>query len=186
MRERCGEFVADRAPQIQTLNSVGLWICNEFGGQGRLRVLEEPQVRDLIQRVYEVRRQSNTDTVLPYIDALSAVRLGLASPTTVEDGIPDARGLEAGFDKYRAALEEAGTVDFDEQIYRAIEILPPRSRRSELRTTPLPTPPGRRIPRPERGAHVADPAVVRPPLQLLWRGRRRSGHLRLRGQPPST
>jgi DNA helicase-2/ATP-dependent DNA helicase PcrA len=123
MRERCGEFVADRAPQIQTLNSVGLWICNEFGGQGRLRVLEEPQMRELIQRVYEVRRQSNTDTVLPYIDALSAVRLGLASPTTVEDEIPDARGLAAGFDTYRAALEEAGTVEFDEQIYRAVEIV---------------------------------------------------------------
>lgn len=123
MRERCGEFVADHAPQIQTLNSVGLWICNEFGGQGRLRVLEEPQVRELIQRVYEVRRQSNTDTVLPYIDALSAVRLGLSSPTTVEDKIPDARGLAAGFDAYRAALEEAVAVDFDEQIYRAIEIV---------------------------------------------------------------
>ncbi len=122
MRERC-DFVSDRAPHIHTLNSVGLWICNEFGGQGRLRVLEEPQVRDLIQRVYEVRRQSNADTVLPYIDALSAVRLGLGSPTTVEDQIPDARGLAAGFDTYRTALLEAGAVDFDEQIYRAIEIV---------------------------------------------------------------
>lgn len=122
MRERC-DLVSDRSPHIQTLNSVGLWICNEFGGHGRLKVLEEPQVRDVIQRVYEVRRQSNTDTVLPYLDALSAVRLGLASPTTVEERIPDARGLAEGFDTYRAALEEAGSVDFDEQIYRAIEIL---------------------------------------------------------------
>lgn len=122
MRERC-DFVSDRAPHIQTLNSVGLWICNEFGGLGRLKVLEEPQVRDLIQRVYEVRRQSNTDTVQPYLDALAAVRLGLASPAAVEEQIPDARGLAEGFDAYRAALEEAGSVDFDEQIYRAIEIL---------------------------------------------------------------
>ena len=37
-------------------------------------------MRDLVQGVFEVRRQSNTDTVLPYIDALSAVRLGLTSP----------------------------------------------------------------------------------------------------------
>jgi DNA helicase-2/ATP-dependent DNA helicase PcrA len=123
MRERCRTFVADRAPHIQTLNSIGLWICNEFGGRGRLSVLEEPQVRDLVQRVYEVRRQSNTDTVVPYIDALSAVRLGLTSPATVEDQIPDARGLAAGFDAYRASLKEGGAVDFDEQIYRAIEIL---------------------------------------------------------------
>jgi len=123
MRERCGSLVADRYPHVQTLNSVGLQICREFGGQGRLRTIEEPQVRDLIQRVFEVRRQANIDTVQPYIDALSAVRLGLVPPTTVEDQIPDARGLAAGFDAYRAALGETGAVDFDEQIYRAIEIL---------------------------------------------------------------
>ena len=123
MRDRCGSLVTVRGPHIRTLNSVGLWICNEFGGQGRMNVYEEPQVRDLVQQVFEVRRQANTDTVLPYIDALSAVRLGLTSPATVEDEIPDARGLASGFDVYRKALAEAGALDFDEQIYRSIEIL---------------------------------------------------------------
>ena len=123
MRERCGSLVTARGPHIRTLNSIGLWICNEFGGQGRLNVYEEPRVRDLVQVVFDVPRQANTDTVLPYIDALSAVRLGLTSPETVEDEIPDARGLAAGFDAYRNALAEAGAVDFDEQIYRSIEIL---------------------------------------------------------------
>ena len=112
-----------RGPHIRTLNSVGLWICNEFGGQGRLGVYEEPRVRDLVQAVFDVPRQANTDTVLPYIDALSAVRLGLSAPGLVEDEIPDARGLASGFDTYRAALAEAGALDFDEQIYRSIEIL---------------------------------------------------------------
>ena len=88
-----------------------------------MNVYEEPQVRDLVQQVFEVRRQANTDTVLPYIDALSAVRLGLTSPAIVEDEIPDARGLASGFDVYRKALAEAGALDFDEQIYRSIEIL---------------------------------------------------------------
>jgi len=97
MRERCGGLVTARGPHIRTLNSVGLWICNEYGGQGRLDVYEEPQVRDLVQLVFEVRRQANTDTVLPYVDALSAVRLGLTPPSVVEDQIPDARGLAAGF-----------------------------------------------------------------------------------------
>ena len=60
---------------------------------------------------------------LPYIDGLSAVRLGLTSPARVEEEIPDAQGLADGFDSYRGALAEAGAVDFDEQIYRAIEIL---------------------------------------------------------------
>ena len=123
MRERCGALVSARGPHIRTLNSIGLWICNEHGGQGRARVYEEPQVRDLVQAVFDVPRQANSDTVLPYIDALSAVRLGLASPEIVEDEIPDARGLASGFDAYRDALVEAGALDFDEQIYRAIEIL---------------------------------------------------------------
>ncbi len=123
MRERCGALVTARGPHIRTLNSIGLWICNEHGGQGRARVYEEPQVRDLVQAVFDVPRQANADTVLPYIDALSAVRLGLASPEIVEDEIPDARGLVSGFDSYRNALVDAGALDFDEQIYRAIEIL---------------------------------------------------------------
>ena len=76
-----------------------------------------------MQRIFDVRRQANADTVQPYLDALSAVRLGLASPARVEEEIPDARGLAAGFDAYRAALSEDGVVDFDEQIYRSIEIL---------------------------------------------------------------
>ena len=123
LRERCGGLVTAHGPHIRTLNSVGLSICNEFGGRGRMDVLEEPRVRDLVQSVFEVRRQTNTDTVLPYIDALSAVRLGLRSPAAVEDEFPDANGLATGFDAYREALVDAGAVDFDEQIYRAIEIL---------------------------------------------------------------
>ena len=123
LRERCGGLVTARGPHIRTLNSVGLWICNEYGGQGRFGVYEEPRVRDLVQAVFDVPRQANTDTVLPYIDALSAVRLGLSPPGVVEDEIPDARGLASGFDAYRAALAEAGALDFDEQIYRSIEIL---------------------------------------------------------------
>jgi DNA helicase-2/ATP-dependent DNA helicase PcrA len=123
MRDRCGGLVTTTGPHIRTLNSIGLSICNEFGGQGRLHVYEEPQVRDLIGEVFEVRRQANADTVLPYMDALAAVRLGLTSPAIVEDEIPDAQGLAAGFDAYREALAQAGAVDFDEQIYRSIEIL---------------------------------------------------------------
>jgi DNA helicase II / ATP-dependent DNA helicase PcrA len=123
MRARSGTLVTATGPYIRTLNSVGNWICNEYRGRGRLDVYEEPQVRDLVQLVFEVRRQANTDTVLPYIDALAAVRLGLKPPTIVEDEIPDARGFASGFEGYRKALAEAGALDFDEQIYQSIEIL---------------------------------------------------------------
>jgi DNA helicase-2/ATP-dependent DNA helicase PcrA len=123
MRQRCADIDGGPGLNIRTLNSLGLWICNEFGAGGHLRVLEEPAVRDLLQRLIEIRRQANTDTVAPYIEALSAIRLGLTAPHLVEESIPDAAGIAEGFDRYRAALVESGAVDFDEQIYRAIEIL---------------------------------------------------------------
>jgi DNA helicase-2/ATP-dependent DNA helicase PcrA len=123
MRQRCADIDGGPGLNIRTLNSLGLWICNEFGSGGRLRVLEEPAVRDLLQSLIEIRRQANTDTVAPYIEALSAIRLGLTAPHLVEESLPDASGIAEGFDRYRAALAEAGAVDFDEQIYRAIGIL---------------------------------------------------------------
>ncbi len=60
MRDRCGRLVTARGPHIRTLNSLGFSICNGYGGQGRLGVYEEPQVRDLIGEVFEVRRQAGT------------------------------------------------------------------------------------------------------------------------------
>jgi DNA helicase-2/ATP-dependent DNA helicase PcrA len=123
MKDRCADVLATTGPHIRTLNSIGLWICTEFSSGGRPRVLSESDVRELLQRQFDIRRQANTDTVAPYISALSAIRLGLSSPEAVERSNPDAIGVADGFDRYRAALAEMGAVDFDEQIYRAIEIV---------------------------------------------------------------
>ncbi len=123
MKQRCSDVLGPEGPHIRTLNSTGLWICSEFGPGGRPRVVEEPEVRDVLQGVFEIRRQANADTVAPYIGALSAIRLGLTPPEVVEEESPDAAGIAEGFDRYRAALADLGAVDFDEQIYRAIEIL---------------------------------------------------------------
>ncbi len=123
LRGRCEDIDGSHLLNIRTLNSFGLWICNEFGSAGRLRFLEEPAVRELLARHIEIRRQANTDTVAPYLAALSSIRLGLNSPAVVEEADPDASGIAQGFETYRAALAEAGAVDFDEQIYQAIEIL---------------------------------------------------------------
>ena len=86
-------------------------------------MFEDTEVRGPPGRLIEIRHQSNTDTVVPYIQALASIRLGLASPSAVELAIPDASGIAEAFDRYRAALAEAGAVDFDEQIYLAIETL---------------------------------------------------------------
>ena len=123
LRERCADFAGPGGPHLRTLNSLGLAICNEAEGSSRLQVVDEPQVRDLVQQVFEVRRAANTDTVAPYLDGLSAIRLGLVTPEDAEAEIPDAAGLADGFDRYRALLRERHVVDFDEQIYRAVEIL---------------------------------------------------------------
>ncbi len=123
MKQRCAGILTPDGPHIRTLNSTGLWICSEFGPVGRPRVLEELEVRDVLQGLFDIRRQANADTVAPYIAALSAVRLGLTPPDAVEEAMPDAPGLASGFDRYRSTLAELGAVDFDEQIYQAIEIL---------------------------------------------------------------
>ncbi len=123
MRTRLPALEGAKGLRIRTLNSLGLWVCSELGGEGPLDVLDELHARGLVQEVFPVRRQANADTVAPYLDALSAVRLGLASPEQVERRFPDASGLAEGFEAYREELRRRRLVDFDEQIYRAIEIL---------------------------------------------------------------
>ncbi len=123
MRERCRGILGPDGPRIRTLNGLGLWICNELGGAGRCEVLEESGARGLIEAVFPVRRQANADTVAPYLDALRAVRLGLRHPEAVEAEIPDASGIAERFSAYREAMAARRALDFDEQIYRAIEIL---------------------------------------------------------------
>ena len=51
------------------------------------------------------------------------MRLRLLAPDAAEELVPDATGLAERFDDYRAVLADAGALDFDEQIYQAIEIL---------------------------------------------------------------
>jgi DNA helicase-2/ATP-dependent DNA helicase PcrA len=111
-------------PRTRTLNSLGYRIVAEHAGS-RPPLLEEPEVRRLIEEVFPIPRQrrTNTDPVGPYLDALTLVRLGLSAPAEVEGERDDVPGLADGFDAYRERLAERGAVDFDEQIYRALEVL---------------------------------------------------------------
>ncbi|MCU1495849.1 MAG: putative ATP-dependent helicase [Acidimicrobiaceae bacterium] len=131
LRSRSTGSPAATSPHIRTINSLGLWICNELGSSGRLRLAGQLEVREIVQHLFEVRRQTNADPVAPYIEALSAIRLGLVPPAQAEEAFPDASGVAAGFESYRQALAYAGALDFDEQVYRAVEILlrDPRARR---------------------------------------------------------
>ncbi len=111
-------------PRTRTLNSLGYWIVAEHRA-GRPPLLDELQVRELIEQTFPIPRQrrTNTDPVGPYLDALTLVRLGLRDPTEVEESRDDVPGLADGFDAFRASLAARGGIDFDEQIYSALEAL---------------------------------------------------------------
>ena len=107
-------------PTIRTLNSLGLLICQMAGP---VTVIEERETRNIVQSLVKIPRKANADPVAPYLEALSAIRLGLLDPEAAESRFPDAAGVAVAFDGYRAALGRRGAVDFDEQIYRAVELL---------------------------------------------------------------
>jgi DNA helicase-2/ATP-dependent DNA helicase PcrA len=110
-------------PRVRTLNSLGYSLLADARGSAP-RVLDEREVRRLIERLVQVRRQrANTDPIAPYVEALTQVRLGLWDPEEVEEERDDVPGLGALFGAYRAALAQEGVIDFDEQIYGAIELL---------------------------------------------------------------
>jgi DNA helicase-2/ATP-dependent DNA helicase PcrA len=141
--KRAADELAERTEglpaHLRTLNSLGLAIVNgtrPFARTGdSRRVIEEVEVRQLLESLLRVKRQQNTDPWAVYLDALSAIRLGLSDPAEVEDAFPDAAGVAELFPRYRELLAERGLVDFDEQIYLAIEILlrDPDARRHDQR-----------------------------------------------------
>jgi DNA helicase-2/ATP-dependent DNA helicase PcrA len=114
---------ADVPARIQTLNAWAYEIVGRWLGR-RPRVLDIGEVRAIVERLVPRQpRRRNTDPLAPYIDGLSLIRLGLRRPVDVEAAIDDVTGLADAFLPYRAALRERGVVDFDEQVYLAVEAL---------------------------------------------------------------
>ena len=114
---------ADFRPRTRTLNALGYAILTDARGVAP-RLADERDTRRLIERLAPVRRhRANTDPIGPYLEALGQVRLGLVDPADVESWRDDVPGLAEVFPRYRAELAGTGSVDFDEQIYGAIEAL---------------------------------------------------------------
>jgi DNA helicase-2/ATP-dependent DNA helicase PcrA len=124
--KRAAEEMKERTPdlpelQVRTLNSLGLSLVT---GSEAAATIEERQVRAVLDTLVDLPRRANADPASAWVDALSAVRLGLRSPAEVEAEFEgDVDGLPEVFSRYRHILSERGWVDFDEQIYRALEIL---------------------------------------------------------------
>lgn len=107
--------------QIRTLHSLGWEILRV--ARGSLTLIDERDIRRRIEPLVQTVKRPNTDTIGPYIEALSEVRIGLRSPAAVEaerDDIPDFARM---FPRYRQRLTSNGEADHDEQIYGAIEAL---------------------------------------------------------------
>ncbi|HYZ99110.1 MAG TPA: ATP-dependent helicase, partial [Acidimicrobiales bacterium] len=122
-RDEMVERTPDVRGRILTLNALGYEIVAAALGR-RPEVLEVREVRRLLEPlVPRSARRLNTDPLAPYVEALSAVRLGLRDPAEVERERGDVPGLADAVPAYRAALRERGVIDFDEQVLVAIERL---------------------------------------------------------------
>jgi DNA helicase-2/ATP-dependent DNA helicase PcrA len=113
---------------IWTLNALGLAILNgrrPFLARNRnVYTIDEHEVRRIIGGLVSFPRRANTDPAAAWLDALSAVRLQLRSPSEVEARFGgEVDGFASFFPRYRRALHDTGVVDFDEQIYGAVEAL---------------------------------------------------------------
>ncbi len=114
--------------RVRTLNALALSILNGRDGFRaptgfrNVTTIDERDVRRLVQRLVDFPRRANADPVAVWIEALSAARLGLQLPAEVEAEFNgDVDGFAEMFPAFRDRLRTSGVVDFDEQIFLAIE-----------------------------------------------------------------
>ncbi|MEA2614533.1 MAG: ATP-dependent helicase UvrD/PcrA [Chloroflexota bacterium] len=119
MARRCAGF----GPRTQTVHALGWAIVRDAEPQTRL--VGDGEVREILARhCPPLDRRANSDPLGPYLDALQTTREGLRDPGEVESGGgQQVSGFARAFDGYRAELRERGLADFDEQVYRACELL---------------------------------------------------------------
>ena len=132
---------------IRTLNSLALAIATGRGPflatdrRARLATINEIEARRLLQDIVPGRRRRQlTDPLEPWIDALSACRLGLRDPDEIEAAYGgDVSGFGEVLETYRATLARRGQLDFDEQILTSIEVLltEPEARAAARRAVPV-------------------------------------------------
>ncbi|MYA74275.1 MAG: ATP-dependent DNA helicase UvrD2 [Acidimicrobiaceae bacterium] len=127
MQERTGDLAG---LQIRTLNSLALAILSGSGpfrspdDRNPPRVIDEHEVRQILSDLVGGRRVAMADPLAVWIEALTATRLGLRSPSAVEQEFgSDVRGFADVLPQFRERLADDGVVDFDEQILGAIEVL---------------------------------------------------------------
>ena len=125
--KKAQEEMAARLPglgaRIHTINAWGYAILGRALGR-RPQLLDEREVRGIVEKLVPSRqRRVNTDPIAPYLDGLSLIRLGLRDPREVEETLDDVTGLAGAYEPYREELRRRGAIDFDEQVFGAVEAL---------------------------------------------------------------
>jgi len=125
IRERTKEF---GPVEIRTIDALALALVN--GSRGflesvdRRTTISEFDVRRIISDLVKFPRVANVDPVAPWLSALSDARLGLLSPTDVEEKYDgDVNGFAEFYPLFREHLRENKLADFNEYIVLAVEKL---------------------------------------------------------------
>lgn len=118
LRERAG---VTTGALVRTVHSLGWEILRE--ARREVILLDERDVRSILDRIVQAPRRPNSDSIGPYIEALAETRIALRSPEMVEAGRDDVPGFAAVYERYRERLRRGNEADFDEQVYGAIETL---------------------------------------------------------------
>lgn len=116
MRERLGQT---GSRTIRTFHSLGKYVCDL---DRRRDLIDERQQRSILDRLVRTARIPNTDPFQAYLDALALVRLGLVDPLAAGLAM-ELDDFDETFHEYRAELDRRGLMDFDEMIFRALEVL---------------------------------------------------------------
>ena len=106
---------------IRTIHSLGWAIIRDVRPDATL--LTEREVRARLGAMVPKRPRPNTDVIGPYLEGLAEITIALRDPDLVEESRGDMEGLAGLFPRYRALLARRNEVDYNEQIYGAIELL---------------------------------------------------------------
>ena len=144
-------------PRVQTLNGLGLWAAAPRPGAARRRCSTSARSAASSTAWSPVRRRrANTDPDRPLP---RGPRRSASACATRPRSRPSATTSPASptmFGPYRGELRApAARVDFDEQVYGAVEALLPDGAFRRRAQAAVPPPPGRRVPGPHPGPRAA-------------------------------
>jgi DNA helicase-2/ATP-dependent DNA helicase PcrA len=106
---------------IRTIHSLGRAILAE--ARGEPLVLEERDMRQMIDRLAPVQHRPNTDAIGPYLEALGEVRIAFRDPARVEGERDDVPGFAEVFEQVKERLDRRNEADFDHMVFGAIQAL---------------------------------------------------------------